>query len=431
LCEDLTVRASFRSILVLPLLAISCGGSAFETGGSAPDAAIVDSGARDSGTGDSPSVDTGSPPVEAGVCAPLTSADADVYVDSRFMGMQATGAMACPLHTVQQGLTAARMLGGNRTVHVAGSTPALVYDETGSLDVSPGITLMGGSALTTTISASGPCTAGSASGTCAVIVEAGGVVQGFTIVSPSGDGIWTASGTPTPLVHDVAANGSKNDGIVAYGGVDLGPNIGASDNGNAGVESPMGATSGVVHVITGINGFSGNKGNGIDLSGAATLNFEGGLANDNFQGLRIDTMPTGSHTITGLTAKGNTGTGVLIYGGQTLKVRSSSFLGNGANGLYYAYANGSALDLGTSTDSGGNVFGGSTSRNTSAGLTLCNAPASQSADGDSWVNCPPTQAAIVCGVSSNVGYKDVLYEYQGGVGSTGQGPISGTCSVGP
>lgn len=427
---------SFRRIPVLAVLAISCGGSAFETGG--PDSG-VDSGVHDSGAGDSPSADTGtadagtdgsSPPVDAGVCAPLTNADTTIYVDSRYTGTAPTGAMACPLPTIQKGLTAARTLGGTRTVSVAGSTPALIYDETNSLDVTADITLAGGGVLTTTISASGPCTVGSTSGTCAVRVAAGGVLQGFTVTSPGGDGVWTATGAPTPVVHDVAADGSKNDGIVAYASVNLGPNISASNNGNAGVESPAGAT-GVVHVILGLNGFDGNAGNGIDLSGGATLDFEGGTANENFQGIRIDTMPPGSHTITALTAKANSGPGVVIYGGQTLKVRASSFLGNGASGLYYAYANGSTLDLGTSTDSGGNVFGGKSSRNTTAGLTLCNAPAAQPADGDSWVNCPPTQAAIACGGSASSNYTDVAYQYQSGVTGTGPGPIAGSCSIGP
>jgi hypothetical protein len=446
------VRPSFSLAAFVPLalvLPVACGGSAFEAGGPAPDSGgTLDSGAQDSGSpgdsstaSDSPASDSAptdastpdspAPPAEAGACSPLTSASTDIYVDSRFTGTPATGAQSCPLHTIQLGLAAAKTLGGPRTVHVAGFTPALVYDETGPLTVGPGITLQGAGVLTTTISASGSCMTGNATGTCAVIVQGGGIVDGFTIVSPGGDGLWTLppGSSPTPLIRNIAASGSKNDGIVAYGSVDLGPNIGASQNGNAGVESPAGST-GVVHVLAGVNGFNANKGNGIDLSGAASLTFEGGTASGDFQGVRLASNPPASHSITGLTAKSNTGTGVVVYGGQTLKVRSSTFVGNAGSGLYYAYVGTSTLDLGTSGASGGNVFGGATGRNTTAGLTLCNAPASQLADGDSWVSCQPTQTAIVCGTITTGSYTDVAYQYETGVVSTG-GPISGSCSVGP
>ena len=392
------------------------------------------SSSSDSAPSDAPTSDSPPPPAEAGTCSALTAASTDIYVDSRFTGTPATGAQACPLHTIQAGLTAAKTLGGPRNVHVAGSTPALVYDETGFLIVGPGISLLGGGALTTTISASGSCMVGNTSGTCAVLVQGGGIVDGFTILSPDGDGVWTAPpGTsPHPLVRNSAANGSKNDGIYAFGSVDLGPNIGASGNGNAGVESPA-ASTGVVHVIAGLNGFNENHGNGIDLSGAATLDFEGGTVSGDSQGIRIGTTPAGSHTITGLTAKANTGPGaVVVYGGQTLTLRSSTLVANTTTGLVYDYATGSALDLGTASSTGGNTFGGMTQadRNGVAGIMLCGVPGPQLADGDSWSTCAPTQTPFMCGGAVTGGYADVAYQYAGGVVSVG-GPISGTCSVGP
>ncbi len=445
------MRPSFAPTLLLPLAALlpllplSCGGSAFETGKAAPDAAPLDSGTQDSGALDSPagdstasdsspSPDGPAPPVEAGTCAPLTGASTDIYVDSRFTGTPATGAQACPLHTIQLGLAAAKTLGGPRTVHVAGNSPALVYDENGPLTIGPGITLEGSGALQTTINASGSCSATSMMGTCAVLVEGGGIVDGFTIISPNGDGIWTLppASAPIPLVRNVAASTSKGNGIVALGSVTLGPNIGANSNGGSGVESPAGST-GTVHVLAGLNGFSQNKGNGIDLSGGATLTFEGGTASGNGQGIRIATTPAASHTITGLTAKNNTGPGgVVVYGGQILKLRSSTLVSNTGSGLLYNYMNGSTLDIGTGSESGSNTFGGMTQsqRNGVAGVMLCGAPAIQPADGDSWSVCPPTQTAVVCGVSASTGYTDVAYQYANGIVSTG-GPISGSCSVGP
>ncbi len=97
------------------------------------------------GASDAPT-DSSSPALDApsdGSCHPLTASDTDIYVDSRFAGTPQTGALACPLHTILEGITAANMLGGPRTVHVAGSAPALVYDESGAVTVGAGITLLG------------------------------------------------------------------------------------------------------------------------------------------------------------------------------------------------------------------------------------------------------------------------------------------------
>ncbi len=450
------MRPSFSLAAFLPLalsLPAACGGSAFEAGSGGPDAGPHDSATADSGSpddsamADSPASDSsptdGSPadspappPAEAGPCVPLTSATTDIYVDLRFTGTPATGAQSCPLPTIQAGLSAAKMLGGGspRAVHVAGSNPALVYVENGPLTVGPGITLSGAGALEVAISASGPCSASSMSGTCAVLIEGGGIVDGFTILSPGGDGVWTAApgSAPNPILRNVAASGSKGNGVVALGSVTLGPNLGASNNGGSGVESPSGST-GTVHVVVGVNNFSQNKGNGIDLSGGAALSFEGGTADGDSQGIRLASSPAASHSITGLTAKNNTGPGgVVVYGGQTLRLRSSTLTGNTGSGLLYNYASGSALDLGTGNEPGGNTFGGMTQsqRNGVAGVMLCSAPSSQLADGDSWSTCAPSQTAIVCGVSASTGYTDVAYQYASGIVSTG-GPISGSCTVGP
>ena len=440
-CEDRSVRRFFASALVLslaltlPLWPLGCGGSAFLAGPSGSDSgasATTDSSASDSASGDSGASDAVSdsptPAADApsdGSCHALTASDTDIYVDSRFAGTPQTGALACPLHTILEGIAAANMLGGPRTVHVAGSAPALVYDESGAVTVGTGITLLGDGELRTTISASGACM----TGTCAVLVQGGGIVDGFTVVSPNGDGLWTAVGNAAPIVRNVAASGSKDNGIVALGSVQLGPNIVVNDNGGSGVESPAGAT-GTVHVVAGLNTFNANHGNGIDLSGSTALDFEGGTASGNGQGIRIASSPPASHTITGLTAKGNTGPGgLVVYGGQTLKLRSSVLVGNTSSGMIYDYVNGSTLDLGTVGDSGGNTFGGMTGsdRNGASGIMLCGAPTVQLAVGDSWAACPPSQVAVMCGGSAAATYADVLYQSS----VAGLDPVSGACSVGP
>ncbi len=443
---------------VLVSLGAACGGASSslgggDAGGGSPDSGGGDTGASSSGgdsgstggdgatggdsgtSAESGSSDTGSPPSDAG-CVPLGSGATDVYVDQRYTGSSPTGVQACPFPTITQGLAAAATLSGNRTVHVAGATPALIYAEASSLTVDVNITLEGDGPAKTTISTTGAC----GSGMCAVQVNAGGTLGGFTVTSPGGDAIVTSDGSPSPAVKVVIASGAKGNGLLAMGGVELGPNFSANGNGTgssggAGVESPQG-TSGVIHVIGTANTFDDNKGNGIDVNGSALLNFEGGEASRDFQGIRLagsGGAAISGHTITSLTATGNTGPGgVVAYNGQTIKMRSSTLTGNSGVGLYYAYVNGSMLDIGTAQDPGNNVFGGATAsnRNTLAGLRVCGVTAANQlpAAADSWSACAPTQTFLDCGTTS-ASYSDILY----GPNLSAAGvPVDVTsCTVGP
>jgi hypothetical protein len=241
-------------------------------------------------------------------------------------------------------------------------------------------------------------------------------------------------------VHGVTASGAHGNGLLALGGAELGPNFSANGNGNgssggAGVESPQNA-SGVLHVIGKANAFDDNKGNGIDMNGAAVLNFEGGEANRNFQGLRLAGPSAGGlsgHSIVALTAHGNIGPGgVVLYSGQTVKMRSSTLTGNSGVGLYYDYINGSTLDIGTAASPGANVFGGATAsdRNTVAGLRLCGVTMAdqQPAAGDSWSACAPSQTFVDCKATAT-GYSDILY---GPMLASSGVPVNVTaCTVGP
>jgi hypothetical protein len=424
--------------------AYGCGGPAFESlrGGAeagTPDAPAAeastadgassgDAGALDSGTGDAADAGGADAP---GVCAPLAAGATDVYVDQRFAGTPRTGAAACPLSTILQGVAAASRLGGAVTIHVAGATPAIVYAETGPVTVGPGMFLRGAGPSRTTISASGTCGAG----TCAAIVNGGGVIDGFTVVSPTGDGIVTGAGSPAPVVKNLSASGSRGNGIVALGAIELGPSAAVNGNGATGLQSPQGA-SGRLHVVGTSNSFDDNTGNGINVDGNAVLLFEGGTANRNFQGLRLAGVPPGGggpHTITSLTATGNKGPGgVVAYNGQTIKMRSSSLLGNAAVGLLYSYVSGSTLDLGGgASDPGGNTFGGVTaaSRNGTAGVRLCNVTGAGSlpAYGDLWSSCPPTQTFVACDTAI-ASYTDVAYA----PAVTPTGPaVTTACATGP
>jgi hypothetical protein len=144
----------------------------------------------DSGTGDG-----------AVACSPLTAGAKDVFVDQRFTGSMPTGTHACPFTTILAGLKAAASLNGTITVHVAGSTPALVYMESTSVAVASNIVLQGDGPNHTTISASGMC--GNVSLLCAVTIAGGGTVDGFTVTSPGGDGIVAAAASTAPVISNV------------------------------------------------------------------------------------------------------------------------------------------------------------------------------------------------------------------------------------
>jgi hypothetical protein len=199
--------------------------------------------------------------------------------------------------------------------------------------------------------------------------------------------------------------------VVAQGAVELGPSFAAKGNGAGGVESTATAT-GRIHVVGTANAFDNNTGNGINVDGAAVLAFEGGTASGNFQGIRLaGAQPAGTmHTITSLTASANTGPGgVVAYNGQNITLRSSTLTGNTSSGLLYTYANGSVLDVGTATASGGNTFGGVSKRNGAAGVRLCVAPATVVLSGDAWAACAPTQTMLACDQPLPGTYSDILY----------------------
>ena len=414
-----------------------------DAGSDAGDDGAIDGTSIDTGTTDSPLTDTiplgdappppdTTPPPDGAACAPLASGATDVYVDKRYTGGGSTGTAACPFLTIQAGITAAGALTGTRTVHVAGDAAGLIYSEVGSVLVNHNIILQGDGPLKTTISATGTC----GGGMCAVVVEGGGTLDGFTVISPGGDGILTAVASPAPVVKNVSANGSKGNGIVALGSVELGPNIIANKNGGQGVAANGG---GLVHVNAagagGSNAFDSNGANGINVEAGATLKFEGGLASGNgFNGIRLAGLSPASvvsHSIAGLTATGNKNTGVSAFNGQTVKIRRSSMVTNGNLGLFYAYSGTSTLDIGVTTDKGGNTFGGATvaTRNGKAGIYLCKSRGlgTQPAESDSFSVCPPTQTSLPGCDTAPSSYTDVAYV----PAIVGDPVVATTCTVGP
>jgi hypothetical protein len=425
-------------------LTAACGPTSFsvvDSGSSTPDAkGKVDASAPDAGQAvDAHVADAKraeAAPNDAHIDAPLSPT---IYVDKTSTCSPPDGTEACPYLTVAKGLTAAATTVGAVTVHVSGGKVGSpeVYSEGSILTVLANVTLQGSGDVYTTITASGmsavgPCGANEA----AICLE--GTLENVTVTSPAGNGVVTpvpAPSAPVPLIRNAVISSSKLNGVLALGSVDLGPNIGVSQNSMAGVESPATSAAGsVVHVIAGLNTFDKNMTNGIDLSGGATLAFEGGEVSNNAQGIRLASSPPGSHSLSSLIASGNAA-GVVVYPaqmnqGQNLTLRNSNLRGNSVVGLIYTYAGGSTLDIGDGA-SGGNIFGGtSASKNDKvAGLLVCGAgnPGSLVGQGDTWSACPPSEALVPLsangcslGGSSTV-YADIMF--QSAPGSLGD-PLS-------
>lgn len=452
------MRASFLALLGVVLVA-GCGGSSFDIADEAQDSGSDGSGdgvATEGGTdgtadGDDGAVDgtpgetsptdgtvppDTTPPPDGTACAPLAATATDIYVDKRFLGSAPTGTATCPFTTILAGIAALASLtsSGTKTIHVAGATPALVYNETDAVFLNHNVILLGDGPATTMINASGGCFGG----TCAVAVNGGATLDGFTVTSSSGDGIVANLVSPSPIIKNVAATGSKGNGVSALGAVELGPNIVASKNGGQGVNSKG---TGLVHInaasVGSFNAFDNNGANGINVEGGAQLKFDGGNAGGNaFNGIRLAGLPAGggappNHTVTGLIAKNNKNTGISAFGGQNLKLRSSTLLTNANIGLVYTYAGTSVLDIGLTTDKGGNTFGGATvaSRNGKAGIYLCKSrgTGTQPADSDSFSVCAPTQTSLPGCDTMPTSYTDVAYA----PAIAGDPVLATSCTVGP
>jgi hypothetical protein len=433
-------------------LAVACGGAAFDTasppggatggsagspggdGGSAGSAGSATGGRAggggpigSGGSGGVISVDAGPPPRDAmppsdvtqpppdgSGCAALPTGAKDVYIDQRFTGTVSTGAAPCPFKTILEGLRAATTHPTVQIVHVAGTAAGLVYHEADSLAVGANVTLLGEGPLRT-----GILVQASSGGGAAVSLEAGAVLDGFSVTAPVGDAVLLANALPAPRVRNAMVSNAKATGIVALGPAEIGPNVTAATNGGNGIWAKG---PGTLHIAydpaQGTSSFDKNVLNGINLDGAALLAFDGGTANGN-QGMGVRLAGSGAgtaglaHVINGLTASYNANIGIMVSAGQSVKIRSSSLLGNAVYGLYYAYGSAGNLDIGLATDPGGNTFAtvSVTTRNKLAGIYLCKprGQGTQPAIADMWSVCPPSQVAFPGCDTIPPYYADVVY----------------------
>jgi hypothetical protein len=440
-----------------------CSGASFQS--SPDDAAGADAitedavsldgaGATDAGaTGIDAGAETGAPPdgggppdalPEIGVgetgpsCPSPGPSPTDLYVDKSASAAIANGTSACPFRTITAGLAAASMAPTVNTVHVAGGGGSLArYDETSSITVPNGLTLIGDGSPSTGIRGAGPCAGGI---TCAVNVAAGGSLIGFRVESPTATAIVTGDGFPAPVLKDVLATGAKQYGLYAVSSANLGPGFVANANGADGVYS---AGTGTIHVFGGgaPNVFTGNGANGINMNAQAVLVLDEGSASENaFNGVRFGTTSSSlGNAITNLTAQSNKNNGVAAYAQQSLKLRGSTLVDNQYSGLYYAWPLSAVggmpppnLDIGTNTDPGNNVFGGTSGVNGKAGIYLCRpGPSIVAGEGDAWSSCKPslTQQAFATCDTLPSSYVDVAYAPALLV--PGAPVVASSCNVGP
>ncbi len=440
------------------LLAI-CGASLLahcgDDGGTAP-AEEFDGGTAETGTtgetGDdtSPSEtsdetgDTGgsetleeTSPADAG-CGTLSTTATDVYVD-KASTKPSVGTVECPFKTIKEATDLPAVSG--RKIHVKGSGTSLAtYNETGSLQVKGGVSLVGDGAASTKIVATGGC----AEGTCAVEVAAGGTLDGFTITS-TGYGIVTLDGGTDATVKNVLVTGGE-DGIFVLGPASLAGNVQANRNAKAGLH---GKGSKTIKVTGTGNEFNENELNGIVIEENARLELTGATASSNKgHGVHLKsvtvTSTSGRHSISGLTANSNgrssagtvitSANGIVLESTGSLTLRNTKLLTNSHHGLVVMIA-GNTLDIG----SGSNTFGVATvaTRNAHAGVCLENTGAAGSipATGNFWSVCPlvggPTQTEITTNCSAYATQVDIAYKK---ASSGGNNPLDfgtvATCAVG-
>jgi hypothetical protein len=213
-------------------------------------------------------------------------------------------------------------------------------------------------------------------------------------------GIQVTKGTPS--ITNVTVQKMGADGIDVSGGT-LSIGSGASSNHNSGTGIYITAGKVIISVPAGDTGatFNNNnygiviKGTGSFTCGAATgqANPAATASSNNNAGLFIEQTPAlpsstyvpPANVLSNFLAGDNGANGIHIYGGSSLKLRDSVTQGNADNGIWISAYSASAgdagsvtsndlsnIDLGQTTDPGGNTFqfGAASSPNAGAGICL-------------------------------------------------------------
>lgn len=425
-------------LLVAPallLLLTGCSSSEFNVSNPGDDAGAlddtassVDAASGDTGTAvddtavaDAPVEDVPAP--SDAPCSPLGASPSTIYVDARASG-PSIGTAACPSKTIAGALAIAAGLGpGARTIRVAGSTPALLYNETSALVLKHSFALVGDGVSKVTITGGGACS----TATCVVVLEGGASIEGVTISAGSAMGIASAPAIGTrATVKGVTVSGGIGGANAAIyvngkGSIDLGPELRVKGNAGPGVVIDDTALAKLA------GDFSENAA-GIVVKGGL-LQLDGGTALANkTNGVAL--LSAAKHSIANFTARDNLAAGVFVEANASLTMRGSTLVKN-RYGLVFRFGTGNALDLGTLADYGKNVFGGPSGINSKAAVCLPLArTAKQPAVGNKWFVCEPTRLLLGTGGCEGISaYQDVYYA---AVDISTPAPLDGSaCDVGP
>jgi len=362
--------------------------------------------------------DTGTiEPPEGGQCTAIDHASTTVVVDAAAPS-GGKGSSGCPFRTLTEAANASLGSGVNRVVWVRTGT----YVEMTTIRIRTGETYRSdGSGL---VKVSSNATTSCASGeTCAFQLAGGATLDGILVEGGSAANGIVASGATgaAPVIRNTTVKAVPKDGIVVVGnGASLGPNTHADANGWSGMMIRNGSVS-----VNGVgNTFNGNKGgfysgttyiagSGIHVRGGSNLSVDGGTsANSNANGVFFDAGgSSGTQTISQLTAMSNRSIGVHVPKGWQVVLRKSYLNKNGSYGLLVSYDASTLVDLGAVGSPGGNTFGTASTRNGRAGIFLCRSgrTATQTAEGNTWTACPPTQASVANCDTLPPAYVDVAF----------------------
>jgi hypothetical protein len=317
------------------------------------------------------------------------------------------GAGSCAFKTITAALAyIATVKPATATINVEG-TATFGAGETFPIDIPKGVTIKGDPAKLPTLAV--------AAGDVGFTMNATGsdltnfIVDGQTKTALAGL-IAGTGGDATTTIDHVTFKNFSTDGIQVVdsagkttgGYISIGKGVTSTGNGANGLNvngHGTAAITGAAAADAGVDttAFDANGANGISVGQAGLLTLKGDLNGDPpstatvsasgnvLAGVVISTaLPNATpppNTITGLSAWNNKTSGLVVFGGSSVTVRASSFLGNAADGVHVITYNdgtttsdaitGIDLGAGTNADPGKNVLQAPTGMHPNAGAGVC------------------------------------------------------------
>jgi hypothetical protein len=203
------------------------------------------------------------------------------------------------------------------------------------------------------------------------------------------------SNTTTTITNvEVRNMGENGINVQNAGGLTIGSGVSSHDNGTTTLTRSGLAIFNTAKVVITVDvggtaaAFDKNSAAGIAVYGSGSLTIGGTLnpaaraSGNTYEGLFIEQTPgsAASNVVSNFQALDTTnGNGIEIFGGSSLKLRNSQTKGNLHQGiLVHTYVNGttksddvSQIDLGLTTDNGGNTFQYATGASPNGGVGIC------------------------------------------------------------